>query len=204
MTRVAAVVLAAGQSSRYRAQGGVGETKLAAAFEGRPIVRRAVEAALASRARPVVVVVGHARRAVESALGGLPAAIVFNPNYANGLSTSLRTGLAALPDDVDGALILLGDMPKIEAQLIDAVIAAFEAQPKARAVAPLHGGRRGNPALLTRSLFPAAMRLTGDEGARKLLTTLTSDEMIEIDAGEWDAAFDVDTPSDLASRPPHP
>jgi molybdenum cofactor cytidylyltransferase len=204
MTRVAAVVLAAGQSSRYRAQGGVGETKLAAAFEGRPIVRRAVEAALASRARPVVVVVGHARRAVESALGGLPAAIVFNPNYANGLSTSLRTGLGALPDDVDGALILLGDMPKVEAQLIDAVIDAFEAQPNARAVAPLHGGRRGNPALLARSLFPAAMRLIGDEGARKLLTTLTSDEMVEIDAGEWDAAFDIDTPSDLASRPPHP
>ncbi len=203
MTRVAAVVLAAGQSSRYRAQGG-GETKLAAEFEGRPIVRRAVEAALASRARPVVVVVGHARRAVESALGGLPAAIVFNPDYANGLSTSLRAGLAAVPDDVDGALILLGDMPKVEAQLIDAVIAAFEAQPNARAVAPLHGGRRGNPALLARSLFPAAMRLTGDEGARKLLTALTSDQMIEIDAGEWDAAFDVDTPSDLASRPPHP
>ena len=135
-------------------------------------IRRAVEAALGSRARPVIVVVGHARSAVEVALAGLPATFAFNPEFETGIASSLRTGLAATPDEADGAVVLLGDMPNVVPSLIDELIDAFEARPALRAVAPYRDGRRGNPVLLARSLFDQAMRLAGDEGARGLLAAL--------------------------------
>ena len=197
MTEVAAVILAAGRASRFRAAGGREATKLVAPLEGRPIVRRVAEAALQARTRPVVVVVGHAREAVEAALEGLPVETVRNPDFASGLASSLRTGLSALPPSVGGAVILLGDMPKVEPGLIDALIDAFAARPEASAAAPVRDGRRGNPVLLAQKLFGPAMDLSGDEGARKLLARLSLTELIDVDARNWDASFDVDTPSDL-------
>ena len=83
--------------------------------------------------------------------------------------------------------------------LIDRLIDAFEAEPRAHAAAPIQDGRRGNPVLLARSIFDRAMRLEGDEGARRLLAGLGPGEIIEIDAAGSDAAFDVDTPKDLSS-----
>jgi molybdenum cofactor cytidylyltransferase len=197
MIKVAAVVLAAGRSSRFHAAGGSEETKLVARLDGKPVVRHVVEAALASRARPVVVVVGYAKDAVKAALTDLPATIVFNAEYAAGLASSLRTGLTAAPTDVGGALILLGDMPRVEAPIIDSLIDAFEAQPKAQAVAPVHSGRRGNPVLLSRTLFARARALGSDEGARRLLATLPEGDIVEIAVVGSGVTFDVDTPRDL-------
>ena len=199
MTKVAAIVLAAGRSSRYRAAGGVEETKLIAPLDGAPLVRRVAQAALGSRARPVVVVVGHARRAVEGALEGLPVTIAFNPDYSAGLSTSLRVGLASLQDDVQGAVALLGDMPLVNIRLINRLIEAFESRPEASAVAPVDRGRRGNPVLLARPLFQPATQLRGDKGARGLIDGLGSDRLIEIAVAGRDASYDIDQPSDLAS-----
>ncbi|RBP11399.1 molybdenum cofactor cytidylyltransferase [Roseiarcus fermentans] len=199
MSNVGAVVLAAGRSSRYRAAGGAEATKLVAELGGRAIVRRVVEAALASRARPVVVVVGHAREAVEAALLGLPVAVAFNPDFAAGVASSLGAGLRALPPDADGALVLLGDMPNVGAALLDRLIGAFNAAAGAAAVAPVVAGRRGNPVLLARTLFAQAMRLEGDEGARRLLAGLAPGRVTEIETVGADAAFDVDTPEDLAA-----
>ncbi len=204
MPSVAAIVLAAGRASRWRAGGGAEATKLVATVEGMPIVRRVVEAALASRARPLVVVVGHAREAVENALAGTDAAIAFNPNFASGIASSLRAGLTALPSDAGATLVLLGDMPNVDAALIDRLIDAFAAAPAALAVAPVQGGRRGNPVLLARPLFEAAMTLDGDEGARRLLAGIAPGAIVEIEAGGSDASFDVDTPDDLASGPNAP
>ena len=202
MTKVAAIVLAAGGSARFRAAGGAEETKLVARLDGKPIVRSVVEAALASRAGPVIVVVGHAQGAVEAALAGLPAVIATNPDYASGLASSLRAGLSAAPADAEASLILLGDMPRVSAQLIDALIDAFEAGPQALAVLPVTRGRRGNPVLLSRKLFNRARRLEGDEGARRLLAGLVDGSVVEISAPGSDAIFDVDAPSDLAVTRP--
>ena len=199
MTRVGAIVLAAGQSSRFRAAGGPDLTKLVAKLDGKPIVRRVVEAALATKARPVVVVTGYARDSVEGAVADLDIGLVFNPKFASGLASSLKAGLAATPPDVAGALVLLGDMPWIEPQLIDALVDAFLAREDALAAVPLREGRRGNPVLLGRGLFEAAMRLTGDEGARRLIGVLGEGELVEVEASNMGVMFDVDTPSDLAT-----
>jgi molybdenum cofactor cytidylyltransferase len=199
VTRVGAIVLAAGRSSRFRAAGGSGATKLIEKLDGRPIVRMAAEAALASRARPVTVVTGHARTSVEAALAGLDVEFVYNPEFSSGLASSLQVGLSAMPADAAGALVLLGDMPRIEAQLIDALIDAFLAKERALAAAPAHRGRRGNPMLLGRGLFEAAMRLRGDEGARRLIAALSAAELVEVEAPDAGVIVDIDTPTDLAA-----
>jgi molybdenum cofactor cytidylyltransferase len=199
MTRVGAVILAAGQSSRFRAGGGRDPTKLVAELDGKPIVRRVVEAALVATARPVVVVTGYAREAVESVVADLEVSFAFNPRFASGLASSLSVGLSAMPQDVAGVLVLLGDMPLIESRLADALIAAFLAREGALAAIPLTEGRRGNPVLLGRGLFEAAMRLKGDEGARKLIGALNEEELVEVEASNTGVTFDVDTPEDLAA-----
>jgi molybdenum cofactor cytidylyltransferase len=199
MTRVGAIVLAAGQSSRFRAGGGLDLTKLVARIDGKPIVRRVVEAALAAKARPVVVVTGYARDSVEAAVVDLDVRLTFNPQFMSGLASSLKAGLAATPSDVAGALVLLGDMPWIEPRLIDALIDAFLARNDALAAVPSREGRRGNPVLLARGLFQAAMRLTGDEGARRLIRALSASELVEVETPDTGVSFDIDTPEDLAA-----
>jgi molybdenum cofactor cytidylyltransferase len=159
----------------------------------------AAEAALASKAGPIVVVTGHARSAVEAALAGLAVETAHNPDFASGLASSLRAGLSAMPADVAGALVLLGDMPWIEAGFIDAMIDAFLAKERALAAAPTRKGRRGNPVLLGRGLFEAAMRLTGDEGARRLIGSLGAGELVEVEASGAGVIADIDTPADLAA-----
>ncbi len=199
MSEIGAVVLAAGRSARFRAAGGQDVSKLVAMLDGKPLVRHAAEAALASRARPVVVVTGHAREAVEAALAGLPLLFAHNADFASGLASSLKAGMAALPGDVAGALVLLGDMPRIEAPLLDRLIGAFAARPFALAAAPVHAGRRGNPVLLARALFPALARLEGDEGARRLLNEADPQRIVEVEVESDGVTLDIDTPGELAA-----
>lgn len=191
---VAAVVLAAGTASRFRAVDPSVPTKLVARFDGVPLVRRVAEAALASRARPVVVVTGFAAREVRAALDGCALAFAHNPAYASGLASSLRAGLQALSDDVSGTLVLLGDMPAVSAAVIDRLVAAFEADPGAEAAVPVSGGRRGNPALLGRALFGSARALGGDEGARRLLARA---RVVEVPVDDEAVLLDVDEPAAL-------
>jgi molybdenum cofactor cytidylyltransferase len=196
MSDVAAIILAAGLGTRFAA-GNASTTKLLAEFDGKPLVRHVADAALASRARPVIVVTGHARERVENALGGLPLTFVHNADYATGLASSLRTGIAAIPETASAAIVLLGDMPLVTGALVDALIRAFDAQPGADAVVPLLAGRRGNPVLLARSMFAEAGRLTGDQGARGLLAQ-PHRRIIELPLAGDAASTDIDTPEELA------
>lgn len=195
MVEIAAVVLAAGRSTRFSG-GAEGVTKLVAQVDGAPLVRRVAEAAADSGARPVIVVTGHARDAVMAALAGLDFREARNPDFASGIASSVKAGLAALPSSCDGALIFLADMPRVTAQLARELIDAFRADPDLDAVAPLAEGRRGNPVLLARGLFAEAMQLAGDEGARKLLMRANV-RVAEIAVGDKGAALDVDTPEAL-------
>jgi molybdenum cofactor cytidylyltransferase len=169
MVEVAAVLLAAGRATRWTASGGAEKSKLLAVYRGAPLVRRAAEAACASRARPVVTVTGHEGAAVRAALSGLDMRFVDNPDFANGLSTSLTAGLRAAPASCAGVVILLGDMPEVTGALIDRLIDAFAADPTLDAVTPMTEGARGNPVLLSRGLAQEALRLEGDHGARRLI-----------------------------------
>jgi molybdenum cofactor cytidylyltransferase len=188
--RVAAVVLAAGRSTRMG-----GPNKLVADLGGRPMVRIVVEEVLASRARPVIVVTGHQREGVEAALAGLAVTLVHNPSFADGLSTSLKAGIAALPPDVDGAIICLGDMPQIDAKLIDRLIGAFDPERGALVVVPTIAGKRGNPVVWSRRFFPDLAAIDGDVGARHLIAGY-QEAVVEVAAGNA-ALVDVDTPDAL-------
>jgi molybdenum cofactor cytidylyltransferase len=189
--RVAAVVLAAGRSTRMG-----GPNKLLAEIGGKPLVRIAVEAALASRARPVVVVTGHERARVEATLSGLPVQTVANPHYADGLGTSLRVGIAAVPADVDGAIVCLGDMPQVDARLIDRLIGAFDPEKGALIVMPTIDGKRGNPVLWSRRFFADLMAVEGDVGARYLIGRYT-EAVVEVPVVGPAALVDIDTPEAL-------
>ena len=197
MSEIAAIVLAAGRSTRYRAAGGPEASKLVAALDGKALVRHVAEAALASRGRPVIVVTGFERERVEKALEGLALQFVHNGAFASGLASSLKVGIAAAPAHVAGALILLGDMPYVSAALLDRLGAAFARNPGTWAVAPTFAGMRGNPVLLARSLFAQIGELTGDEGARKLLAEASPGRVIECPVAGEEAAFDIDTPEGL-------
>ena len=189
--RIAAVVLAAGRSTRMG-----GPNKLLAEIGGRPLVRIAVEQALASRARPVIVVTGHQRDKVEAALEGLDVRRVHNPNFADGLSTSVKAGLAAVPEDVDGAIVCLGDMPQVTAALIDKLVAAFDPERGALVVVPTIDGKRGNPVVWARRFFPELMALDGDVGARHLIGRYP-EAVTEVPLTDTAALVDVDTPEAL-------
>ncbi len=199
MTEIAALILAAGSASRFRAAAGSTgpATKVVATLDGKPLVRHVAEAALASRARSVVVVTGYAKDAVEAALAGLPVQFVHNADFATGLASSLRAGVRALPETVDGALILLADMPRISASVIDGLIAARETSPDARALVPVFSGQRGNPVLIMRVLFSEVGQLRGDVGARPLLAA-AGENVVEVAMSDAAITFDVDTPDALA------
>ena len=188
---IAALVLAAGRSTR------MGSNKLLEYLNDRPIVRHVVDAALASQARPVVVVTGHQESEINKALASCDVSYTSNPHYAEGLSTSLKAGMASLPSTCEGVLILLGDMPLIDSPLINHMIEQVKASPSALAFVPIHKGEWGNPVLLTRLLFDQVSSLEGDAGARKLLMA-HRDRVIEVPIESDSIFLDLDTPEALA------
>jgi molybdenum cofactor cytidylyltransferase len=189
--RIAAVVLAAGRSTRM-----AGSNKLLAEIARRPLVRIAVEEALASHAKPVIVVTGHQCAAVEQVLAGLPVQLVHNPDFAQGLGTSLKAGIATVPAEADGAIVCLGDMPQVDASLIDRLIAAFDPDRGALVVMPTFEGKRGNPVLWSRRFFPDLMAIDGDVGARHLIGRY-GEAVVEVPVEGKAALVDVDTPEAL-------
>jgi molybdenum cofactor cytidylyltransferase len=182
-----------------------GPNKLLAPVGGAPMVRRVVETALGSGARPVTVVTGHQADAVAAALADLPVELVNNPDFAGGLSTSLRRGVAALPADTDGAVVCLGDMPALTPGHIDRLIASFNPVEGRAICVPTVRGKRGNPVLIAAQFFPEIMALEGDIGARHLIGA-HADQVCEVpvDAlggGEGTAPIhvDIDTAEALAA-----
>jgi molybdenum cofactor cytidylyltransferase len=190
--RVAALLLAAGQSRRMGTL-----NKLLIGIDGKPMVRHVAEAVAASQASAMIVVTGHERERVEAALAGLTASFVHNPDYAQGLSTSVKRGLAALPAEVDGAVVCLGDMPMVTAAAIDRLIGAFNAVEGRAICVPTRRGKRGNPILLSRQFFPELAAVSGDIGARELIA-LHPELVAEVEMESDGVLTDIDTPQALA------
>jgi molybdenum cofactor cytidylyltransferase len=191
--RVAAIILAAGRSTRMG-----GPNKLLAELEGKKLVRIATEQALASRASEVIVVTGHQAELVERALDGLKVKFVRNPNFASGLASSVKAGIAAVSENCDGAVVCLGDMPLIDANLIDRLIDSFAPDRGNLIVVPVSDGRRGNPVLWSRRFFGELMTLDGDVGARHLIAK-HGEAVAEVPVDGDSAFLDIDTPQALES-----
>ena len=191
--RVGAVVLAAGRSRRMGA-----DNKLLADVDGVPLIARVVDAVLASRARPVAVVTGHEAARVRAALAGREIIFAHNPDHAEGMSTSLRVGIAALGEPCDGALVCLGDMPWVTSAHLDALIAAFDPASDRPICVPFYQRKRGNPVLWPRRYFDEIGRLSGDTGARALLDA-HADEVRAVRVADEGVTLDVDTPDALAA-----
>jgi molybdenum cofactor cytidylyltransferase len=160
------------------------------------LVRIVVDAVLGSRARPVIVVTGHQRERVEAALAGLPVQFADNPQFADGLGTSLMAGIAMLPAETDGVIICLGDMPQVDATLIDRLVGAFDPDKGALVVVPTIEGKRGNPVVWSRRFFPDLMAVEGDVGARYLIGRY-AEAVTEVALAGNAALTDVDTPEAL-------
>ncbi len=193
---VAAIVLAAGLSRRMAPHNKL----LMAGPGGQPMIERAVDAALGSVASPVLVVLGHQAEQISTLLRGHAATLVHAPDYADGLSASLRAGIAALPQDAPAVVVCLGDMPLITAAVIDQIIAAYDPDEGRLIVVPTHRGKRGNPVLWDRRFFPDILALRGDTGARALLLR-HAEYVTEIDIGSDAILTDFDTPDAAADLP---
>jgi molybdenum cofactor cytidylyltransferase len=196
--RIAALILAAGQSRR------MGEVnKLLIDIDGKPMVRRVAETILAAPVTPVVAVLGHERDRVRAAFAGLKLRAVYNPDYAAGISASLKRGLAALPDDIDGVLVCLGDMPLVGPEEIERLIGAFNPTEGRAIIVPTGRGKRGNPVLWAKRFFPEMQDIAGDVGARHLIGAYP-ELVAEIEMASEGVLLDIDTPEALAaylSRP---
>ena len=193
--RIAALVLAAGQSRRMGAQ-----NKLLADIDGKPMIAHIVDTVLRSKAHPVLIVTGHQAAAVEQALDGRDVRFIANPDYADGLSTSLKAGLAALSSNsVDGALMCLGDMPDVSADDLNRLIAAFDPAEDRAICVPTVDGKRGNPVLWSAEFFDDMMALKGDTGAKHLIGEHEA-VLCEVPLDGPGALSDIDTPAALAAR----
>ncbi len=191
--RIAALILAAGQSRRMGAA-----NKLLAEIDGKAMLARVVEAAQASQIIETVAVTGHEAEAVGATLSDCGIGSVHNPDFADGLSTSLQAGIGALGGDIDGVIVLLGDMPRISPGHIDRLIAAFNPVEGRAICVPTYQGKRGNPVLFAARFFAEMTALGGDSGAKHLIGQ-HEDDLVEV-AMEDDAIFlDVDTPDALAA-----
>src|SRR6059058_1866813 len=188
---VPAIILAAGRSTRMG-----GPNKLLAELGGKPLVRIVTEQVLASKAQGVIVVTGHQADEVRKALQGLEVKFAHNPEFAGGLAVSVKAGIAAVPGDADGAVICLGDMPLIDARLVDRLIEAFAPDSGNLIVVPVSDGRRGNPVLWSRRFFSELMTLEGDIGARHLIEK-HSEAVAELPVEGHGAFLDIDTPQAL-------
>jgi len=189
--RIGALLLAAGQSRRMG-----GPNKLLAAIDGTPMVAHVARRLLASRARPIVAVLGNQADTVDIALGKLPVKRVRNPEFAAGLSTSLKRGIAALPSDLDGVIVCLGDMPLISGRHLERLIAAFNPLEGRAIIVPTRRGKRGNPVLWSRQFFPEMTGLAGDVGAKHLIGE-HAEFVAEVEMDDAAVLVDIDTPEAL-------
>lgn len=184
---IVGLLLAAGGARRF------GSQKLIAPLGGIPLVRHAANA-LGKVVDEVIVVVGSEVEAVTRALDGVDARIVENPDWARGLSTSLRLGLAFVPTRADAVLVALGDEPSVEPSVSRAVIAAWRETRRPIAVARYEGAT-GHPALFDRSVFAELETLEGDVGAKRVINQ-SVERVAYVDVAA-EAPLDVDEPEDL-------
>lgn len=188
---IAAVILAAGKAERLG-----GEPKALLHIDGVPLIRRLLGALYGAGVAQAVVVTGHRADEVDRALAGMPATRAHNPEYAHGQMTSLRVGLAALPHNIDGILVALGDQPLLTSADLKALLAAFARRGDADVLRPRSQGRFGHPVVMTARLREAVVEGPLDAGARYWMAR-NPDRVAHYDTDCEHYFVDIDTPEDL-------
>jgi len=191
---IVAVILGAGQSRRM---GSV--NKLLAEIDGRPMVAHVVTTAQESKVHRILVVTGYERERLQRALTDYDVEFVHNPDYAEGLSTSLSAAVSALDDDTDAAVFCLGDMPGVSPEHINALINAFDPNAGRQICIPTFNGKWGNPVLWDRRFFSAMQNVSGDVGARHLIGE-HQDVLYEVPIKDNAIITDLDTPAALSAH----
>jgi len=190
------VVLAAGRSRRMAPHNKL----LIPDKAGKPMIARVVDNVLSSNARPILVVLGHMAEQIEHALGGRPVRYVHADDYAEGLSASLKAGIAAVPAECAAAVVCLGDMPLVTGRMIDRLLAAYDAEEGRQIVLPTFRGKQGNPMLWDRRFFPEILGISGDSGAR-FLVGKHAEVVAEVEMADDAVLRDFDTTESLATLP---
>ncbi len=167
---------------------------------GKPMIARVVDNVLSSGARPVLVVTGHMAEQVEHALGGRPVRLVHAPDYAEGLSASLKTGIAAVPPECAAVVVCLGDMPLVTGRMIDRLMSMYDPDEGRLIVLPTFRGKQGNPMLWDRRFFPEILGISGDSGAR-FLVGKHSEVVCEVEMADDAVLRDFDTTESLTTLP---
>jgi molybdenum cofactor cytidylyltransferase len=192
MPRVAILVLAAGLSKRFGPR-----NKLLEDFCGKTVLWHTVRAATAANVGPVYVVTGEHHTEICAALAELDVLIRFNPSFSDGMGNSLAFGVEKLPGDLDGVMILAGDMPLISARFIQTMFGTFAGANAEKIVfAATRDGEQRNPVIWPRDVFPALRNHTGQGGAKALLSRLSA-RTIECRTEHDHLLSDIDTPDDL-------
>ncbi len=183
--KTAGVILAAGSASR------MGKTKQLMSFGHTTLLGQVFQNAARSALSPLIVVLGHDATKIQQTIDLSSAAVVINPAYAKGQSTSLIAGLEHVPPACDAAMFLLGDQPLISPEIINTLIHAFQAS-TAPIVIPFFNGRRGNPVIIARSLFHRLRTVSADTGARVLFREFKT-SILKVPLQDDAILVDVDT-----------
>jgi molybdenum cofactor cytidylyltransferase len=184
---ISAVLLAAGRATRF------GQCKQLVPVDGKPLLQHALDHLRASNVDHVVIVLGAHADEIRDATAFDGEHVVVNPDFADGISTSIRAGLRALPDETEAALIVLGDQPYVSPRTINALIDEFR-RTHAEVIVPTFNGQRGNPVIVNSALFPEMMQIRGDIGCRSLFGR---HEVAKLAVDDRDTLTDIDTPEDL-------
>ena len=190
--KIHAVILAAGSSRRF----GKGN-KLLTELDGRPMLQRVVEAVMAGGVDETVVVTGADHASIKSLLGECAVKLVRNERWMEGMGTSLAKGVKALHgENCTGILVCLGDLPFLSSRMVGRVIEVFRQEGFERIVVPKVKGRRGHPVIFPGSYRKELGEITGNEGARSLLSR-AGDKLTEVEVHSPEIVQDVDKQSDL-------
>ncbi len=195
MSRISAVVLAAGLSTR------MGVPKLVLPWQKSTIIQHVVWVLSASGVEDILVVTGGAQVQVKAALEGENVRLAYNPDYERGeMLSSVQAGLRSLPEDAEAALVCLGDQPQVQVDVVRAVIDRY-CSTRAGLVVPSYHNRRGHPWLAARALWPAILELAAPQTLRTFLNAhaaMTHYLSVETPS----VLFDIDTPEDYARYTP--
>ena len=184
-TKVTGIILAAGTSSR------LGQPKQLLTYKGKTLLNWVIEAAVESSLAQVILVLGHKAAEIQKTIDYPNISIIYNAQYDQGQSSSIRHGIKAFDPSVDAAMFLLGDQPLIKTATIDALINSY-AKKQSMIIAPTFKGKRGNPVLFDRRLFPQLETLPGDSGGRVLFDEY-ADQIFLVEVNDPGILIDVDS-----------